>query len=116
MRIGVTGGRGYSNRGRVYDALRVFDKNARVVPQLVYGVAYGADTLAADYADMRGWYLDPFPAYWEQHGKAAGPIRNQAMVDSGLDVLLAFPGGRGTKDMVTRAKSAGILVLRVDDE
>ena len=115
MRIGVTGGRGYSNRVRVYDALRAFDKNARVVPQLVYGVAHGADTLAADYAGMRNWRLDPFPADWEQHGKAAGPIRNQAMVDSGLDVLLAFPGGRGTEDMVTRAKRAGVLVLRVED-
>jgi hypothetical protein len=53
-------------------------------------------------------------ADWAKHGKAAGPLRNQAMVDSGADVCLAFyktgAGNRGTTDCVRRAKAAGIPV------
>lgn len=45
------------------------------------------------------------------NGKAAGPIRNQRMLDEGKpDLVVAFPGGRGTADMVRRAKAAGVPV------
>jgi hypothetical protein len=47
-------------------------------------------------------------------GKAAGPIRNQRMIDEGKpDLVIAFPGGRGTADMVSRAKKAGIPVQEI---
>lgn len=32
------------------------------------------------------------------------------------DLVVAFPGGRGTEDMVTKAERAGIRVLRVEDD
>ena len=36
------------------------------------------------------------------------------MIDRGKpDLVIAFPGGRGTEDMVTRAERAGIPVRRV---
>ncbi len=54
-----------------------------------------------------------FRALWERHGRAAGVIRNQAMLDYGIDLVLAFPGGRGTADMVRRARSAGVAVAAV---
>lgn len=47
---------------------------------------------------------------------AAGPIRNQHMLDIGKpDVVLAFPGGRGTEDMIRRAEKAGVPVKRIGD-
>ena len=46
------------------------------------------------------------------HGKGAGPIRNQRMLDAGQpDLVVAFEGGRGTADMITRTKRAGIEIL-----
>jgi hypothetical protein len=49
------------------------------------------------------------PADWQKHGTAAGPIRNKQMIVSGKpDLVLAFPGGRGTADMSRRAEKHGI--------
>lgn len=50
-----------------------------------------------------------FPADWNAHGKAAGPIRNQQMAQE-ADVLIAFWDGksRGTKDMIEKATRAGL--------
>lgn len=57
-----------------------------------------------------------FPADWKRYGKAAGPIRNQQMIDEGKpDLVLAFHENinesRGTKDMVARARGIGIKVI-----
>ena len=54
-----------------------------------------------------------YPADWEKHGKAAGPIRNQQMLTEGKpDLVLAFhddlASSKGTRDMVMRATKAGI--------
>mgnify|MGYP001604595866 CR=1 FL=1 len=55
-----------------------------------------------------------YPADWDQYGRSAGPIRNQHMLEQGKpDLVIAFPGGRGTSDMMTRARSAGIPVMQV---
>ena len=48
-------------------------------------------------------------------GKRAGPLRNQRMLDEGKpDLVVAFPGGGGTKDMVRRAVKAGVSVHEVN--
>ena len=75
------------------------------------GCPTGSDLLARKVADEFGIRVETFPADWQQHGRAAGPIRNQAMADAGADLCLAFPSrGRsaGTWDMVRRAVAAGI--------
>ena len=56
-----------------------------------------------------------FPAKWNEHGKAAGPIRNQQMLTEGKpDLVIAFndylPNSKGTLDMVTRARRAGVAI------
>ncbi len=50
-------------------------------------------------------------ADWRTHGRAAGPLRNQEMIDE-ADALAAFNGGRGTADCVRRAKAKGIPIFR----
>lgn len=108
-RIGVTGGRDYRGWDDVCAALEaVMTKHGPFV--LVQGAATGADALAARWAGLVPLQVDPFPADWDKYGLGAGPLRNQAMVDSGLDGLVAFPGGRGTADMVRRARKAGVPV------
>jgi hypothetical protein len=81
---------------------------------LLHGGASGADHFASNWADFEGVKSQVFPADWAEHGRAAGPIRNQRMLDEGKpDLVIAFPGGRGTADMVRRAKAAGIKVREV---
>jgi hypothetical protein len=73
----------------------------------------GADRHAADWARENEIAQEPHPADWARHGRAAGPIRNQEMIDAGADVCLAFPlpQSRGTVDCIRRAKEAGITVI-----
>jgi predicted Rossmann-fold nucleotide-binding protein len=55
-----------------------------------------------------------FPANWPKHGKGAGFIRNQQMLNEGKpDLMIAFPGGKGTADMIEKAIKAGIKVIEV---
>lgn len=79
---------------------------------IVHGGAKGADRIADDLAWDYGFRTVVYAADWKTHGKAAGPIRNQQMLDAGADLVLAFPlpGSKGTLDMIHRAKRAGVDV------
>lgn len=58
---------------------------------------------------MRG-----FPADWGSLGKAAGPIRNSLMLtEANPSLVIAFPGGKGTADMISKARAAGVKVIEV---
>lgn len=74
----------------------------------------GLDKEVRDWCEM---VLEPekwkvFYADWKTYGKAAGPIRNHAMVDSGADLCIAFPNddSRGTKDCAEYADKHDIPV------
>lgn len=92
--------------------VRVLDASGATT--IIHGEASGADSLAGAWAAEHGIPCLPFPADWKTHGKAAGPIRNQSMIDNAApDVVIAFPGGHGTRDMKRRARKAGIPVVPV---
>lgn len=105
----MCGGRDYENYGKVATVLSALASSTVIVE----GGATGADRHAKRYAFSRGLRGETYPADWETHGKSAGPIRNQRMLDTGIDLVIAFPGGRGTEDMKTRARAAGVPVLEV---
>ena len=109
MRVIVCGGRDYANRTVVGGVLGMLRDGVTIV----HGAASGADSLAAVEAALLGFDVEAHPADWNAYGKAAGPIRNQRMLDAGADLVIAFPGGRGTADMVRRSREAGIVVLTV---
>ena len=115
MRVLVCGGREFNDRDAVAKALRPYKPEHVTKPcehKIIHGGAPGADTLAGEWAEVFGVPFRIFPADWRTHGKAAGPIRNQRMIDEGKpDIVIAFPGGRGTADMVRRARAAGIRVI-----
>mgnify|MGYP001596691982 FL=1 len=113
MRVLVCGGRGFTNCGLVWATL---DQLARTdsIDCIIEGDAPGADRIAGAWAKRRRIDLRLFPADWKQHGRAAAPIRNQKMLDEGKpDFVIAFPGGKGTADMVHRAKKAGIPIASI---
>lgn len=70
----------------------------------------GADRFAHEWAERWGHIPEPHPAHWALLGKAAGPTRNQKMVDLGADICLAFigPKSKGAKGCAKLAKAAGI--------
>lgn len=113
MRVLVCGGRNFGNHQVVrshLDAMLENDPDAVVIQ----GGVSGADALARQWCSDKGVLCRSFYARWDLHGKAAGPIRNQQMIDEGKPhVVLAMPGGRGTADMVRRARTAGIEVVEV---
>lgn len=118
-RVLVCGGRDFNDRSAMARALRRFKPTIPTDDDLaehiiIVGGAPGADTLAAEYAEVFGIRLRIYPADWKTHGRAAGPIRNQTMLDKGKpDLVIAFPGGRGTADMVRRARAAGVPVEEI---
>lgn len=114
MRVLVCGGRSYSDIERVYEVLDGVHK-LTPISCIIEGGAMGADYLACRWSASRGLSdHSRFNADWELHGKSAGPRRNTRMIEEGKpDLVVAFPGGRGTADMVTKAEAAGIPVKRV---
>jgi len=113
VRVIVTGGRDFNNWPCVRDALTYVHEVRGPITELVHGDARGADSLADRWAREHGIDPIPYPADWVAHPAAAGPIRNSQMAKDGADLVIAFPGGDGTADMVRKARRAGIMVVRV---
>ncbi len=83
---------------------------------VINGCAPGIDSFARQWAVELGIPVEDFPirvADWERYGTGAGPRRNQEMVDAKPDLGIAFPGGAGTLDMLSRLEAAGIPVIRM---
>jgi len=110
----VTGGRHYADEEQLYAVLDEIHSKTPI-DLLIHGNAGGADTLAKRWCRERKVDHKPFPADWGKFGRAAGPMRNQFMVDDQPDVVVAFPGGRGTSDAVKRARKKNIMVIQVPD-
>lgn len=113
MRVLVCGGRNFNDRETVFHELHLLAA-ANGWLTIIQGGATGADNLAAEWASLCHHGVVCFHPNWNRDGKAAGPRRNQRMIDEGRpDLVVAFPGGRGTADMVRRARAAGIKVVEV---
>jgi hypothetical protein len=109
----VCGGRDFLDEVAVFDVLDEIHRKS-TISKLVHGAARGADYLAGSWARNRGVTEVKCPADWSIHGKAAGPIRNRAMLrDYSPELVVAFPGGKGTADMLAAASAAGVASLRV---
>lgn len=80
---------------------------------VVHGAASGADMMGERWAYQRRIPSEAHHAQWKEHGRKAGPMRNTEMLCSGADMVVAFPGGRGTADMVRQARKAGVPVYEV---
>lgn len=111
IRVLVCGGRIYDDYVHLCGVLDALASQCRIV-QIIEGEARGADRLARRYAEERGIPVLPFPAQWELYGPSAGFKRNAAMLEHGKpDLVVAFPGGKGTADMVAKARDAGVPIL-----
>jgi hypothetical protein len=116
MKVIVCGGRQFTDKEVVFDTLDLLHKDLGFTA-LVHGAAKGADSLAGAWATKRGIQALSFPADWENEGNQAGLKRNRRMLeDATPDLVVAFPGGRGTTHMVRLAWSEGVKILRISRE
>ncbi len=81
--------------------------------EVVCGMAKGADLFGKKIAEDLWIPVKEFPANWKNNGRAAGVIRNEEMAEY-ADVLLVFPGGRGTANMIKLAKEKGLVVVHIE--
>lgn len=104
FRVIIAGGRDFWDYALLQQTMDRLLVNIQDEIAVVCGKARGADALGERYAQERGYTVHAFPANWEQHGKAAGYIRNGEMARN-ADALVAFWDGQsqGTKNMIDLA-------------
>jgi hypothetical protein len=135
VRVLVCGSRSYSDANTLHGVLRglLHEMLMWDTWKVVHGGAVGADMLAGAWA---GDQAEAHPAKWDHCGPSCPPFhrrqrrgggdycptaghrRNQEMLDSGVDLVIAFVDkpleeSRGTRDMVERAKGAGVKTIVV---
>lgn len=113
MRVLITGGRDYQNHEHVSSVLGHFHSRTPIT-LLIHGAAKGADTLANEWALANDVPRELHPVSreeWRRLERAAGPIRNARMLESRPDVVIAFPGGKGTANMTKLARQASVAVI-----
>lgn len=116
MIVLVCGGRGftqYETVERYLDMLNALHGFTRVI----HGAAIGADRCADQWAGFNRIDCTKFPAEWKTYGKGAGPLRNARMLNEGRpDLVVCFPGGKGTGNMRMQAEQAGVKIIDLADE
>jgi hypothetical protein len=107
-RVIVCGDRNWEDSGKILGRLTRLPSDTTIIS----GHCRGADKLGEASAKLLGLKLEVYPAYWKEEGKAAGVLRNQRMLDTGADLVIAFHSNInrsvGTRDMLTRATKAGV--------
>lgn len=112
----ITGDRNF----KAIDPIRiVISKCKDVGLTIIHGdCPSGADNIASKLCDELKVSQRKFPAEWGKYGKAAGPKRNQMMIDMKPLICYAFHdninSSKGTKDTVNRAKKANIPVVLIN--
>ena len=119
-RILICGGRQFDDHLLLNRTLSDLAKERRwsTTTTIIHGDALGADTLAKTWGKFHECEVQSFPPTnynIRKWGMAIALLmRNQEMLDEGKpDLIVAFPGGRGTADMVDRGRRAGVEVIEV---
>lgn len=108
LKLAIVGSRDFDN----YEFLKkIIDYHP--CTKIVSGGASGADALAKRYAADHGIPFKEFLPNWNAHGKSAGFIRNEQIIEAS-DELVAFWNSvsRGTKHSIDLAEKAGKPVYK----
>jgi len=83
----ISGSRDYTDLEEVRTYIR---NNIHDQDVVFHGNARGVDRVAGKQAEIQGAQVEIHPALWEEHGKAAGVIRNEEMLDDAIDTARAL--------------------------
>ncbi|MDP2663309.1 MAG: DUF2493 domain-containing protein, partial [Dehalococcoidia bacterium] len=86
----------------------------RGIDLVITGGCRGADAMADRWARLRHIPTQVYLADWAKHGRMAGPLRNKEMLVKGKpDIIISFPGGKGTANMVGLGRQKGLRIIEV---
>lgn len=111
MKLGIVGSRDFVDYQLFCKAIDQFLTEWNIdhndIEFIISGGALGADTLAQQWATDNNHQMKIFYPDWKSHGRAAGPMRNQLIIDNSTHII-AFPSvsGKGTQDSIKKAKKA----------
>ncbi len=116
MRVLVCGDRNWNSYITVFTTLQDLIRKRGGISVIIEGGCRGADLCAKRAAEALRIPVEEYPARWELYGRAAGPIRNQRMLDEGRpDIVLAFhkdlTQSKGTLDMLRKSYKRGCEIL-----
>lgn len=116
MRLLVCGSREWRDKEAIHRVISLLHRKVEPITLLIEGECSGADVMSKLAAVKLGIPYRGYPADWDRYGKAAGPTRNQQMLDEGKpDFIIAFheniAQSAGTKDMLERARRAKIPTM-----
>lgn len=116
-KLGVVGSRDWDRRVRIFSFVSELDRNVVVVS----GGCRGVDEMVRGAVAFYKLKFEELPADWGRLGESAGPVRNEALVRSGIGVLVVFLSkygkyGSGSKDVMERACKFGVPVFIFDEE
>lgn len=122
MRVLVCGGRKFYNKLLLKKTLDEIHAK-QPITCIIHGGANGADFLAKHWVTAYGGMQEEeYKADWNNNGRSAGPKRNAIMLAMGKpDLVVAFGSeendtrGKGTADMVRKARSAKVTVKEIPD-
>src|SRR5579863_4524475 len=108
MRTIIAGSRTITDQTEVDEAVK---SSGFTITEVLSGGARGVDSLGEVWANAHGVPISIFLADWQQHEKAAGPIRNSEMAANADALILVWDGAsRGSQDMLTKAIAKGLQV------
>jgi YspA, cpYpsA-related SLOG family len=107
MRLAVSG----SRHATIADYPKIAEHLRQLNPSfLILGDASGVDTMARRWAEENKIPYAVHYADWKRLGKAAGPARNQEMLDDLPEWFVAFwkEGSKGAANFVLQAERRGV--------
>ena len=124
-RLLICGDRFWRNYPRIFVCVQAAHSSDKI-DVVIEGECRGADKMGRRAAEealgftVEAGTILPFPAKWSVYHNAAGPIRNQQMLDEGKPTeVWAFHNdlehSTGTRDMVRRALKAGLIVWLITE-
>lgn len=112
MKVVVCGGRDYDSPAHVWHDLNILHEQYKFT-DLMQGGARGVDKFAKEWAATKPEIKRHVcRAQWDRYGNAAGPMRNARMMEWEPDFVIAFPGGKGTANLVKQAHDSGYKLFR----
>ena len=115
MKVIVCGGREFADQELLFGVLDSIHSTSPIT-LLIEGGARGADSLANLWARQRKIPFHTEHAKWQKYKRAAGPIRNNAMLMMKPAMVIAFPGDIGKKNMISQARNLGVEVIDIEND
>jgi len=111
MNVLVCGSRKRGSCTHVHNTLNYLAQWFPLDTAIVQGGAKCVDYFAKTWAIKNGYCNIQVDANWNYFNSTAGPIRNGWMLKHlKIDLVVAFDGDNGTKDMIRKAKAEGVAI------